>query len=107
MNYADTMNKAEMLIKLAESERRGREYGRRESDHKLQDLARFLKLATDLLAQSIEIIERGTFEAANINTLKVGLSMLEGFNNDDPHSDSVPDSGRSNGSCAGCGNCQG
>lgn len=103
MNYADTMNKAEMLIKLAEVERRGREWGRRESDHKLQALTGYLDLAIKLLAESIKIIESGTFEEYQKTSLKLGLSMLEGFNNDDSNTDRVRGGCRPGCDGAGCG----
>ena len=78
----NALNKAEELLLRVEHDRRLIEAGRRESDRELQHMAGYLDLAMTLLRESIQMNERGTFEASEMNSLKMGLELLEGFKHD-------------------------
>lgn len=56
-----------------------------------------MRINKELLA----IVERGTFEAYELNSIKMGIELLEGFRNEDIGNRPSPT--RCGGQCAGCG----
>lgn len=102
MNYADTMNKAEILIKLAEAQRLGREHGRHEANQRVEDLIRNLELAIGAAQTLYEWGVRGkSYTEKELTGVEMTLEHLEGFQHANIRGGNSPT--RCGGQCAGCG----
>lgn len=78
MSYAEIMDKATSLIAVNEANRRGLEYGRRESDRELEALRDNLRLACNLLSKAIRMAEGAEFTEQDMTALKMGLEVING-----------------------------